>query len=136
MVTKSISGTFAILLAAAVALSAYYMALSGFGSSGVSPSSEGMRVDQTTGFEFPPSYKFKVGNLSILGVGTRKKAVINVYSVGFYGNKAVTKAIEGKSGAAASKVVISSKGPKPHYSRSRWAWGQKRWPRPLPTLKG
>lgn len=112
MVTKSISGTFAILLAAAVALSAYYMALSGFGSSGVSPSSEGMRVDQTTGFEFPPSYKFKVGNLSILGVGTRKKAVINVYSVGFYGNKAVTKAIEGKSGAAASKAVISSKGPK------------------------
>ena len=113
MVTKSITGTFAILLAAAVALSTYYyMALSGFGSStcSVSPSSEGMRVDRTTGFEFPPSYKFKVGNLSILGVGTRKKAVINVYSVGFYGNKAVTKAIEGKSGAAASKAVISSKG--------------------------
>ena len=114
MVTKSISGTFAILLAAAVAFSAYYMALSGFGSSaGISPSSEGMRVDQTTGFEFPPSHKFpKVGNLSILGVGTRKKAIINVYSVGFYGNKQVAKAIEGKSGAAASKAVISAKGPR------------------------
>jgi len=105
---------FAIFLAVAVAFSAYYMALSGFGSSaGISPSSDGMRVDPTTGFDFPPSYKFpKAGSLNILGVGTRKKAIINVYSVGFYGNKQVAKAIEGKSGAAASKAVISAKGPR------------------------
>mmetsp|Transcript_916 Transcript_916/g.2117 ORF Transcript_916/g.2117 Transcript_916/m.2117 type:complete len:223 (-) Transcript_916:87-755(-) len=119
MVTKSITGASAILLAAAVAIAAYWTALSGLGiigdgrSSGGSTVSDGMRVDSATGFAFPSSHKFKVGkDLSLLGVGTRKKAIINVYSVGFYGGKGVTKAIEDKSGKDASNAVISSKGPR------------------------
>lgn len=118
MVTKSITGASAILLAAAVAIAAYWTALSGLGIIGDGGSSggtvsDGMRVDSATGFAFPSSHKFKVGkDLALLGVGTRKKAIINVYSLGFYGGKGVTKAIEGKSGKDASNAVISSKGPR------------------------
>lgn len=108
--TKSSSGTFAILLAAAVALLAYWTAL----SSGNGAATDGsLIVDPATGIGFPPVQRFKVGkDLSLLGVGVRKKAVINVYAVGFYGHKSVAKAVGEKSKKKALEAIISAKGPR------------------------
>ena len=117
MVTKSLTGTLVIaaaalaaLMAHGTALSAVLAALSGPGGASLS---DGSMADAATGLVFPATQKFRVGGgLSLLGVGIRKKAVINVYSVGFYGSKAVARAVEGRSGKKACGAAISAKGPK------------------------
>eukprot|EP00568_Trieres_chinensis_P005208 CAMPEP_0183303850 /NCGR_PEP_ID=MMETSP0160_2-20130417/9144_1 /TAXON_ID=2839 ORGANISM="Odontella Sinensis, Strain Grunow 1884" /NCGR_SAMPLE_ID=MMETSP0160_2 /ASSEMBLY_ACC=CAM_ASM_000250 /LENGTH=250 /DNA_ID=CAMNT_0025466813 /DNA_START=34 /DNA_END=786 /DNA_ORIENTATION=- len=66
------------------------------------------RKEPETGIAFPFSESFEVGkNLQLLGVGVRKKAILKVYSLGFYGNKPVVKALSGKSGDEACDAILS-----------------------------
>ena len=49
-------------------------------------------VDPNTGLAFKPTRDFHVSKrMQILGVGTRKKAILNVYSVGVYASKPIVK---------------------------------------------
>lgn len=123
MTKKSLGGAFVTLLAAAIALLAYGMALFPFihGMTTTSTSvavEDGTRIDGATGIAFPSTQKFQVdkkrNDMTLLGVGTRKKAIINVYSVGLYGSPSVVKAITGK-GQGSDEVctaVLEAKGTK------------------------
>jgi len=80
------------------------------GGGGPSDAVDGEVVDPATGHSFPTVAKFHIGkNLQLLGVGTRKKAVLNVYSIGFYSNKATKKSLQDKSGKALCDSLIDAK---------------------------
>jgi hypothetical protein len=51
----------------------------------------GTRIDEVTGIEFLETQRFHVARskLSLLGVGTRKKAILNVYSLGLFVSPAI-----------------------------------------------
>lgn len=68
------------------------------------------RADPATGINFPIYRNFEVGKkMKLLGVGTRKKAVLKVYSVGFYGSAPVVKALRDKSGEEACGAMMEPK---------------------------
>jgi Chalcone isomerase-like len=62
-------------------------------------------IDPNTGFAFDPTLDFSIAKkMQLLGVGTRKKAILNIYSVGIYASKPIVKQWE--------SAKIPSKGPK------------------------
>eukprot|EP00978_Attheya_sp_CCMP212_P036481 scaffold165777_cov32-Attheya_sp.AAC.1 len=112
---KSVSGSLGLLVGAIVMAISYWVALNRGGDAG-SEALAGFRVDDATGFAFPLEQSFQVGKkMILLGVGTRKKAILNVYSVGFYGSKPVVKALNvDQSSALSSKceTIVNAKGAK------------------------
>lgn len=131
---QTVLGTTLILIAVAIAGISYYAALTPVGV-GISaffqeaPAGTGTnvessrsaaasrvvsgttRVEPSTGAQFPLVQSFVVGkDMSLIGVGVRKKAIINVYSVGIYGAKQVARAVEGKAGEyARCHAVVDDK---------------------------
>eukprot|EP00567_Pseudictyota_dubia_P005526 CAMPEP_0197440772 /NCGR_PEP_ID=MMETSP1175-20131217/7196_1 /TAXON_ID=1003142 /ORGANISM="Triceratium dubium, Strain CCMP147" /LENGTH=198 /DNA_ID=CAMNT_0042970941 /DNA_START=50 /DNA_END=643 /DNA_ORIENTATION=- len=122
---QTVLGTTLILLAVAIAGISYYAALTPVGvgigalfqdaaksstatASGNDPLKtaasgrvdfEGTRAESNTGALFPRVRSFSVGrDMSLIGVGVRKKAILNVYSVGLYGAKQAVRAVESKAG--------------------------------------
>lgn len=76
---------------------------------------DGVRADAATGIEFPLKQSFQVGKkMTLLGVGTRKKLVLDVYSLGFYASSQVVKAAKGKkgTGTASCDTILAAKGAK------------------------
>mmetsp|Transcript_3912 Transcript_3912/g.6159 ORF Transcript_3912/g.6159 Transcript_3912/m.6159 type:complete len:225 (-) Transcript_3912:27-701(-) len=80
------------LLLIVVAVVAYWLGAANHRSA-VSSSSEDVMIDAATGIEFPKQQSFssKSKPMSLVGVGTRKKAIINVYSVGLFVSDAIQK---------------------------------------------
>lgn len=119
---QSVLGTTLILIAVAIAGISYYAALTPVGvgigaffqegpagsvltaerpktAAASSVVSATARAEPGTGAQFPRIRTFSVGKeMNLIGVGVRKKAIINVYSVGIYGGKQVVRAVEGKAG--------------------------------------
>ena len=84
-----------------------------------------IQIDQSTGLHFSIQQKFlpvlNKQKLTLLGVGTRKKAILNVYSVGFYGDDKVIKDMNNRNKQDDStsgdniqqcQAILSSKGAK------------------------
>ena len=112
MTRNMASSLFDILFLLFVAFGAYYVGNYHFQTPGeVAP---GTRIDAATGIEFSEKESFQVGKkFSLLGVGTRKKTVLNVYSLGLFASPAITKEIaksEGKSDTC--QVLMKSTSPK------------------------
>jgi hypothetical protein len=109
---KSVSGSLGLLVGAIVMAISYWVALNRGGDAG-SEALAGFRVDDATGFAFPLEQSFQVGKkMTLLGVGTRKKAILNIYSVGFYGSKPVVKALADQSSSNKCETVLNAKGAK------------------------
>jgi len=105
---KSFPTSVALIVAAAVA--AFI-----FSTTGSVDFEEGFKTDQATGFSFPLQHNFQVAGkkLELLGLGTRRKAIINVYSVAFYGSKPVVKALaKNKDEKTKCETIVESKGTK------------------------
>lgn len=116
------SSSFSIiaLIGVAIAIAAYFYSNTQVGdeiTSSKTSSSSVSRVDQATGISFASTQKFhSTGKtpLSLLGVGTRKKAgIINVYSLGLFASSPLVKAVE-KSNDSTNKcdTILESKHPK------------------------
>jgi hypothetical protein len=73
----------------------------------------GVMTDTATGIDFPTSQKFSVAKpaLSLAGIGTRKKAILNIYSLGFFVSDALQKQIN-KSSNTACQTIQESAHPK------------------------
>jgi hypothetical protein len=73
----------------------------------------GVLTDTATGIDFPTSKKFSVAKpaLSLAGIGTRKKAILNIYSLGFFVSDALQKQIN-KSSNTACQTIQESAHPK------------------------
>ena len=85
------------LVVLTVGICAYILATAGtqnsiyFGTS-ESLALSGRTIDPNTGLAFEPTRDFHVSNrMQVLGVGTRKKAILNIYSVGVYASKPIVK---------------------------------------------
>ena len=80
----------------------------------------GPRTDKATGIKFGDAVAFpstgKKQPLSLLGVGTRKKAILNIYSLGVYASKPLAKQWTSgkiaKNGHARCQALSDSKSPK------------------------
>ncbi|CAJ1960444.1 unnamed protein product [Cylindrotheca closterium] len=108
------AGEFFILII--VAILAYW-----FGANSVAPGisqGSGFLTDTATGINFPNSKTFAVnkGSMSLAGIGTRKKAFINIYSLGFYVSnplqKQLTKAAASSSKTTTCETILESNQPK------------------------
>mmetsp|Transcript_28313 Transcript_28313/g.51618 ORF Transcript_28313/g.51618 Transcript_28313/m.51618 type:complete len:215 (-) Transcript_28313:108-752(-) len=110
---KSVSGSLGLLVGAIVMAISYWVALNREGDAG-SEALAGFRLDDATGFAFPLEQSFQVGKqMTLLGVGTRKKAILNIYSVGFYGSKPVVKALNAdQSSSSNCETIVNAKGAK------------------------
>ena len=100
------------LLLIAVAAIAYWL---GANSQTGSSTGVGTRTDLATGIEFPTTKSFHVAPrsaLQLVGVGTRKKAVLNVYSVGLFVSSSLHKQLQEKSGKAVCDTIMSTKSPR------------------------
>lgn len=91
-----------------------------FGANSVGPGisqGSGFLTDTATGINFANSKTFAVnrGAMSLTGIGTRKKAFVNIYSLGFYVSNPLQKQIT-KATASSSKTtcetIIESNQPK------------------------
>lgn len=73
----------------------------------------GVLTDTSTGIDFITSKKFSVAKpaLSLAGIGTRKKAILNVYSLGFYVSAQLQKQIN-KSSLSVCRTIQDSSHPK------------------------
>jgi len=99
-----------ILILIAVAVAAYWLGIQRGGSS--QPAQAGTRNDEATGIAFSEKASFHVAkDLSLLGVGTRKKAILNIYSLGMYVSKPIQKAISEKS-PDVCQLILDSKAPR------------------------
>ena len=79
---------------------------------GVSTGLTGFSKDMATGIQFASSSDFTVGKkLALSGVGTRKKAILNIYSLGFYVSNSLEKQIS-KSKKSPCETIQDSKDPK------------------------
>lgn len=103
-----------ILIVVVVAVVAYWLGSLNSSSNNTRTAAAGKRIDPATGIEFSDSESFHVSkNLALLGVGTRKKAILNVYSLGFFVSKQIQKQLVGQEGASICKTILeSSAGPK------------------------
>jgi hypothetical protein len=78
----------------------------------------GFRVDETTGLAFAETMNFRVGKkLTLQAVGTRKLAILNIYSLGIYLSKPITKIIaknnnNNKSSNTPCDTILQSKAPR------------------------
>lgn len=105
---------FEIVFVVVVAVVAYWLGTLS-NSNTTRTAGAGKRIDPATGIEFSESQSFHISkNLSLLGVGTRKKAILNVYSLGFFVSKPIQKQLVGQEGASICKTILesSSAGPK------------------------
>lgn len=94
------------LLLIVVAVVAYWLGAASNNRSAVS--SEDVMIDAATGIEFPKQQSFSSKSMmSLVGVGTRKKAIINVYSVGLFVSDAIQKNL-GKTGGDACRTIRNS----------------------------
>lgn len=83
-----------------------------FGANSVGPGvsqGSGFLTDTATGINFASSKKFQVdkGSMSLAGIGTRKKAFLNIYSLGFFVSSPLQKQIT-KVAASSSKTVCDT----------------------------
>jgi len=75
-------------------------------------------LDSNTGISFDRAHDFIISkNMQLLGLGTRKKAILNIYSVAVYGHKSIVKQWNGKdfpkSGELrCQKVLVDTKAPR------------------------
>ena len=73
----------------------------------------GTRVDPTTDIAFAEKSSFHVGKgLNLLGIGTRKMAIINIYSVGMYVSKPIQRTISASKTKSVCDTILESKSPK------------------------
>jgi hypothetical protein len=76
----------------------------------------GLKMDKATGIEFPEKKNFHVAKpaLSLLGVGTRKKTILNIYSLGFFVSASLTKKLdkEAPEGVAICNTIREATTPK------------------------
>lgn len=83
---------------------------------GTTSTGAGVMVDKATGIEFPESQTFHVAKapLTLLGVGTRKKAILNIYSLGFFVSPPITKKLgkDGSKGVAICDAIKRNTSPK------------------------
>ncbi len=71
----------------------------------------GPRTDKTTGILFAATQDFSSAKkMSLVGVGTRKKAILNIYSIGVYVSKPLLKQF--RSGKGRCETILDSKSPK------------------------
>lgn len=89
------------MLVIVVGLAAYWL---GVNNSRFIITKEGTQIDPATGLAFFVKEKFSIMKqpMSLLGVGTRKKLILNVYSLGFYASEPLFKEIEKKRKTAAN----------------------------------
>uniref|UniRef100_A0A6U6KPG9 Chalcone isomerase domain-containing protein n=1 Tax=Odontella aurita TaxID=265563 RepID=A0A6U6KPG9_9STRA len=130
---QTVLGSALILIAVAIAGISYYAALtpvgvgiSAFFQEGAPGAGGGIdsskaatasrvataisRAESSTGSQFPLVRSFSAAkDMSLIGVGVRKKAIINVYSVGIYGAKQVVRVVEAKAGEYARCHAIVEK---------------------------
>lgn len=83
------------------------------------PLESGGLTDSNTGISFAAQESFSIARppMTLLGVGTRKKAILNVYSLGLYGSKPVTKQFlahdeSTQSKAAKCQAIQDTKNPR------------------------
>jgi hypothetical protein len=83
------------------------------------PSTPGFQVDETTGLAFAETMNFRVGKkLTLQAVGTRKLAILNIYSLGMYLSKPIIKSIEASKNKNKTKhtnicdTILQSKAPR------------------------
>lgn len=110
-----------------------------FGGSGTIKSVAGSRVDQPTGFSFPLKQDFQYAgrNLSLLGLGTRKKAILNVYSVALYGSNPVMKAIDTRGNSKTKcDAIIGAKGTKAAHLTMNMALNAEKMAEALSNIEG
>lgn len=120
----SSSKTYDYLILLVVALSAYMLATVGthqMNKASISSSSSsstdslndalvlGPRSDKATGIRFAETQDFSTAKkMTLVGIGTRKKAILNIYSLGVYVSKPLLKEFpKGRCGA-----ILDSKSPK------------------------
>lgn len=79
----------------------------------------GSLTDPNTGISFAAEEAFSIAKprMTLLGVGTRKKAILNIYSLGLYGSKPVTKQFHlhddtKQSKAAKCQAIQNTKNPR------------------------
>mmetsp|Transcript_5037 Transcript_5037/g.7278 ORF Transcript_5037/g.7278 Transcript_5037/m.7278 type:complete len:215 (-) Transcript_5037:177-821(-) len=104
------------LLLVLVAVAAYWLgARSNSGRTGSAASINAL-TDSATGIEFPNEQAFYVSkpSLYLLGIGTRKKAIINVYSVGLFVSDKIKESLSksGAKGTAVCDTIRDSSSPK------------------------
>ena len=104
-----------ILILLLVAAAAYWIGIhQQHGAS--TPLVAGTRKDPTTGIAFSEKSSFHVGkNLNLLGIGTRKKAIVNIYSVGVYVSNPIQRSISASNSKTKKSVcdtILESKSPK------------------------
>mmetsp|Transcript_14413 Transcript_14413/g.23817 ORF Transcript_14413/g.23817 Transcript_14413/m.23817 type:complete len:217 (-) Transcript_14413:211-861(-) len=105
-----------LLLIVVVAGAAYYMGTQTQQPATVLLSTDGRtRFDSNTNIAFPMSHVFPISKppLSLLAIGTRKKAILNVYSLGVYVSASLSKAISNLDDSKkVCNTLLESKHPK------------------------
>ena len=98
------------------------------------------QTDPSTGFAFARQERFLPAlagkkYLKLLGVGTRKKAILNVYSVGFYGDDKVLKEVNNQSSGKCA-TLLGSKGAKAALLRFNMGVGAEKMAEALSNVQG
>jgi hypothetical protein len=95
-------------LLAIVAIASFWIGVNS-GDTGVSVGRSGVSTDIATGIQFPASSGFSVGkSMHLMAIGTRKKAILNVYSLGFYVSSQLKKEIAKSKLTACTTIQKSS----------------------------
>ena len=116
MTSRTLQDRLVMLL---VACAAYYVGFN-TGSRNASSSMIGQlhqgtsRTDPNTGIVFPVKENFPISRppLSLVGVGTRKKAVLNIYSLGMYVSAPIEKQLSSAASSSSKKTcqtILDSK---------------------------
>jgi hypothetical protein len=104
-----------IVFLVVVAVVAYWF---GVNSQTGSSSGVGTRTDVATGIDFPTTKSFSDAKhkhkpaMSLLGVGTRKKTILNIYSLGLFVSSPIERKLKGVEGARICSTVLESTSPK------------------------